>query len=96
MQTRAIMKAACAVTKRGGSVHPEIMIPLVGFEAELEIVRGIVEENVKAVAAEQGVEAPAELGFLGGGHRGLPVQAALDSVLPAPRSRRSTSPASPR
>src|SRR5262245_51419766 len=30
MQTRAIIEAACRVTKEGGKVVPEIMIPLVG------------------------------------------------------------------
>lgn len=35
MQARAIMEAACQLTKEGVKVYPEIMIPLVGTKAEL-------------------------------------------------------------
>ena len=35
MQARAIMEAACQLTKEGGKVVPEIMIPLVGDVREL-------------------------------------------------------------
>jgi len=52
MQVRAIMRAQCAVTKRLG--HPpslEVMVPLVGYERELEII----EELIFAVAQEEGV-----------------------------------------
>ncbi len=36
-RSRAIIEAACDVTKDGVDVHPEIMIPLVGAKKELEI-----------------------------------------------------------
>ncbi|HNQ98433.1 MAG TPA: pyruvate, phosphate dikinase, partial [Trueperaceae bacterium] len=36
MQVRAIFEAACAVKREGLDVHPEVMIPLVGIEAEIE------------------------------------------------------------
>jgi pyruvate,orthophosphate dikinase len=39
MQTRAIMRAAQAVDERP---HPEIMIPLVAYEHELEIMRALI------------------------------------------------------
>ncbi len=46
MQTRAIIEAACELTKSGTKVIPEIMIPLVGHYQELKAAR----ENVVAVA----------------------------------------------
>ena len=64
MQVKAIAGATAELIKQGFNPKPEIMIPLVGFEAELEIVRGIVEENVKAVAAEQGVELDIPIGTM--------------------------------
>jgi pyruvate,orthophosphate dikinase len=43
MQVEAIMRAAKAVDERGGRApHPEIMIPLVDYERELEILRELV------------------------------------------------------
>jgi pyruvate,orthophosphate dikinase len=52
MQVRAIMRAQCAVTARLG--HPpalEVMVPLIDYERELEII----EELIFAVAKEEGV-----------------------------------------
>jgi len=52
MQARAIFEAACQVVKEGGSVVPEIMIPLIGAVEELQdqgaIVRRVAEETIKA------------------------------------------------
>ena len=56
MQARAIMEAACAVKKAGHDVHPEIMIPLVGFKTELDNQTKVVREVADAVLKEQGVE----------------------------------------
>ncbi len=39
MQVRAIMGAACELTKEGVDVRPEIMIPLVGHVNELKVVQ---------------------------------------------------------
>jgi len=50
MQVKAIAGATADLIKQGFNPKPEIMIPLVGFEAEIEIVRAIVEENVRAVS----------------------------------------------
>ena len=48
MQARAVFEAACYVKKEGVDVHPEVMIPLVGFLGELrleeQIVRRVAEE----------------------------------------------------
>jgi pyruvate, orthophosphate dikinase len=51
MQVRAIMRAARAVGERWGDApHPEVMIPLVDYEQEIEIMRSLVIR----VAAEEG------------------------------------------
>jgi len=55
VQVRAIMEAACALTKEGVQVFPEIMIPLVGLPAELERLRALTIETAEAVIAETGV-----------------------------------------
>jgi pyruvate,orthophosphate dikinase len=51
MQARAIFEAACEVTAKGGTVIPEVMIPLVGTVQELTdqaaIVRRVAEETMK-------------------------------------------------
>ena len=56
MQVRAVFEAACAVKKDGIDVHPEVMIPLVAHVGELRVLRATLEEEAKAVMAEQGVE----------------------------------------
>jgi len=53
MQTRAVIKAAIAVSKRSGKkVEPEIMIPLVGEVKELKFVKNVVCETADAVIKE--------------------------------------------
>ncbi|HYH58199.1 MAG TPA: pyruvate, phosphate dikinase [Thermoleophilaceae bacterium] len=48
MQVRAITRAAVAVKGRAGSApHVEIMIPLVAYEKELELMRSLVDETVE-------------------------------------------------
>ena len=39
MQVRAIIQAACEVAREGVDVKPEIMIPLVGSEKEMQVMR---------------------------------------------------------
>lgn len=55
-QARAIFEAATAVKKRGIPVLPEVMVPLVGFQKELELQVGIVRRVAAEVAKETGVE----------------------------------------
>src|SRR5207247_4490197 len=55
MQVRAILEAACEVTKAGIDVHPKIMIPLVGHVNELKPTREILEPVAEKVQQEQGV-----------------------------------------
>ena len=54
MQARAIFEAAVDVSKRGITVLPEIMIPLVGHINELSLQREVVVETAEAVFKETG------------------------------------------
>lgn len=54
MQARAIMEAACKLTKEGIKVLPEIMIPLVGTKAELANQKELVRNVCEQVIAETG------------------------------------------
>jgi pyruvate,orthophosphate dikinase len=63
MQARAIMEAACNVAlqsrdRKGAEPmpQPEIMIPLVGFPAELKAQAKIVRETAEKVFAEKGIK----------------------------------------
>jgi pyruvate,orthophosphate dikinase len=56
MQARAILEAAAELTKVGKSVHPEIMIPLVGSLAEYKNQETIVRSVAKKVMDEQNIE----------------------------------------
>ena len=56
MQARAIFEAACAVTKAGKKVIPEVMIPLVGHVNELKLQKQLVVDTATAVMQETGVE----------------------------------------
>lgn len=42
MQATAILEAAVNVSKKGIKAHPHIMVPLVGFEEELQHQVGLV------------------------------------------------------
>jgi pyruvate,orthophosphate dikinase len=55
MQARAIMEAACRLTKDRGKAVPEIMIPLVGDVRELRDQKAVVTRVAEAVMKEQGV-----------------------------------------
>ncbi len=55
MQARAILEAACALKKEGVEVYPEIMIPLIGTQAELEDQKAVVVRAAEEVFEEQGV-----------------------------------------
>lgn len=56
MQARAITEAAVEVIKGGQKLMPEIMIPIVATRRELTILRGQVEETVRQVQHEKGVQ----------------------------------------
>jgi pyruvate,orthophosphate dikinase len=52
------------VQKAGTEVHPEIMIPLVGFLPELQAQAKIVHETARQVFAEKGVTVPYLVGTM--------------------------------
>jgi pyruvate,orthophosphate dikinase len=81
MQVEAIMKAAVAVAKAGVSVHPEIMIPLVGTTAELETLRANAQKVIDKVLSGAGVKVE----YLIGTMIEIP-RAALTSNLIAPHA----------
>ena len=56
MQARAVFEAAAEVLKKGIKVKPEIMIPLVGFEKELQLQLEVVHRVAKEVQAEKKIK----------------------------------------
>ncbi len=54
MQARAIIEAALAVKARGISVHPEIMIPLVGSLKEIQHQANVINMTAAKVFEEKG------------------------------------------
>ena len=65
MQTRAVIKAAIAVSKRKNiKIVPEIMIPLVGEIKELKYVKNIVTTTADQVIADAGVELQYHVGTM--------------------------------
>ena len=56
MQTRAIVKAAIAVSKRTGqTIEPEIMVPLVLEEKELKYVKNMIVETADKLIKDSGL-----------------------------------------
>jgi pyruvate, orthophosphate dikinase len=65
MQVRALMEAACELVKEKSiSVIPEIMIPLVGLDEELSMLRNEVDVVCKAVIQELGTSVPYSIGTM--------------------------------
>lgn len=56
MQVTAIVEAAIECKGKGVNAMPEIMIPLVGTEAELKLLRGKTEETIAAVKKDKGFD----------------------------------------
>ena len=56
MQSRAVFEAAAEVQKAGIKVHPEVMIPLVGFKKELDLQVEVVHRIADEVMKEEGVK----------------------------------------
>jgi pyruvate,orthophosphate dikinase len=64
MQVRAIFEAACAVTREGVDVHPEVMIPLVSHVNELKVQQVALEKVAKEVMQENGIEIAYKFGTM--------------------------------
>lgn len=56
MQVKAIAEAACDLIQKGAKLTPEIMIPLVGMEGELERLKKQAEDEVERVQQARGVK----------------------------------------
>ncbi|MCF6147240.1 MAG: pyruvate, phosphate dikinase [Candidatus Kuenenia sp.] len=55
MQVQAIIEAACNMKKKGISVYPEIMLPLISTEKELIILKELIQKNAKEIMKKEGV-----------------------------------------
>ncbi len=55
MQARAIIQAACNLTKEGIKVFPEIMVPLVSTVAELKVQKELIQKTAEEVFEEKGI-----------------------------------------
>ena len=65
MQARAIFEAVCEIKKSAGIlIHPEIMIPLVSANREVELVKARIDAIASAVQSEQNVELDYKLGVM--------------------------------
>ncbi len=64
MQVQAIIEAACSVKKKGIKVIPEIMIPLVGTDGEMSILKKDVETVANKVLAKKGVKINYKIGTM--------------------------------
>ncbi len=64
MQVRAIVEAAASAAEQGDDPHVEIMLPLIAYETELELVRGLVEGAVAEAQDAVGREVPHSIGTM--------------------------------
>ena len=55
MQARAVFEAVAEVSKSGDTVEPEIMIPLVAWPRELELMKAVVDRVAAEVSQAHGV-----------------------------------------
>jgi pyruvate,orthophosphate dikinase len=64
MQVRAIMEAACELSKQKVKVIPEIMIPLVGHVNELKMMRELTVSTAETVQKEYKTKVPYTVGTM--------------------------------
>jgi len=65
MQTRAILEAALLAAKQTGKpVSPEIMVPLVAYRREFDIMRDVIDRTARAVFEEAGESVAYEVGTM--------------------------------
>ena len=64
MQVRAIMEAACKLTKEGFSILPEIMLPFVENEEGLKFLKQLIVDTCEQVGREMHVEPNYRLGIM--------------------------------
>jgi len=56
MQVQAIIEAACNVKKKGVTVYPEIMLPIISTEQEFGLLKDDVHRIAKEVMQKKGVQ----------------------------------------
>lgn len=64
MQTRAIFEAACKLVKKGLSIFPEIMIPLVSHVNEFIEIRKLVKEVAEEIIQKSAVDLKYKVGTM--------------------------------
>ncbi len=64
MQVKAIIEAVCIVNKKGIKVVPEIMIPLVGTDEEMNVLKKDVKMIANEVLAKKGVKINYKIGTM--------------------------------
>ena len=64
MQARAIFAAVSRLVKEGVEVYPEIMIPLVGIPAELEMMRALVVGVAEEIMQRDGIKFDYKVGTM--------------------------------
>jgi pyruvate, orthophosphate dikinase len=64
-QARAIFEAAVSAAKKTGKpVVPEVMIPLVAYRREFDVLRAVIVKTAQAVAKETGAELDYQIGTM--------------------------------
>jgi pyruvate, orthophosphate dikinase len=65
MQARAIFEAAInAAKKTGKPVVPEVMIPLIAYRREFDILAGVIRKTAEAVSKEKGAKLDYQIGTM--------------------------------
>ncbi|CAD5192857.1 unnamed protein product [Musa acuminata subsp. malaccensis] len=64
MQTRAIFEAAISMSKRGVTVFPEVMVPLIGTPQELEHQVSLIRKIAEQVFSEMGASITYKVGTM--------------------------------
>jgi pyruvate,orthophosphate dikinase len=65
MQARAIFEAAAAIEKETGkAVVPEVMIPLVAYRAEYDLLANVIRETAAKVEADTGIKLNYQIGTM--------------------------------
>ena len=64
MQVQAIVEAACAMKKKGITVFPEIMLPIISTELEFSILKDAVHRVAKEVLQKKGMEIEYKVGTM--------------------------------
>ena len=64
MQTKAVIEAAINVTKKGITVTPDIMIPLIGEIKELKYVKDIVVNTADEIIKNSGIDMKYKVGTM--------------------------------